>query len=434
MSSSFVVACVGKPSAGKSSFLNAVSDAVAKVGNYPFTTIEPNKGVAYYKVLPNALAEGWHIIILINRFQKEHLCKPRHGKCIMGNRYIPIQMLDVAGLVPGASEGKGLGNQFLDDLRHASVLVHVVDASGSTNEKGEATVGYDPSNDIKWLISEIHAWIFNNLKKNWPNVVRRHNAKSSTLEETLQNQWSGYGATPLHTIKVLVLLSGKIPENISIWDDTSLNCLVETFIKVRFPMIIALNKADLTESNHYIENLYNLYPEYTMIVCSALAETFLRKLDKQGFLAYVDGTDTFYTLDNAELVPKGYNKPMKELDERTKSRLEKVQDLVLYRFGNTGVQEVIQSAVELGDMIPVYPVSNINNFTSGDQYVFRDVILTHSSTRIKDISRKIGAINFTSVVTIGNVQISDFCLFLDRMSHAGSGLYMNFIILSEQNN
>lgn len=49
---------------------------------------------------------------------------------------MPIELLDVAGLVPGAHEGKGLGNKFLDDLRHADALVHVVDVSGTTDAEG----------------------------------------------------------------------------------------------------------------------------------------------------------------------------------------------------------------------------------------------------------------------------------------------------------
>ena len=55
---------------------------------------------------------------------------------------MPIELLDVAGLVPGAHEGKGLGNKFLDDLRHADALVHVVDVSGTTDAEGR--VRYRP--------------------------------------------------------------------------------------------------------------------------------------------------------------------------------------------------------------------------------------------------------------------------------------------------
>lgn len=102
------------------------------------------------------------------------------GRCIDGKRFVPIQILDVAGLVPGASEGQGLGNQFLDDLRHANALIHVVDVSGTTDANGKETVGYDPIGDIEWLRGEIHSWIFGNLNKRWSQIVRRHVAVSKS--------------------------------------------------------------------------------------------------------------------------------------------------------------------------------------------------------------------------------------------------------------
>lgn len=103
------------------------------------------------------------------------------GRCIDGKRFVPIQILDVAGLVPGASEGQGLGNQFLDDLRHANALIHVVDVSGTTDANGKETVGYDPIGDIEWLRGEIHSWIYGNLNKKWGQIVRRHIAISMLL-------------------------------------------------------------------------------------------------------------------------------------------------------------------------------------------------------------------------------------------------------------
>eukprot|EP01095_Lingulamoeba_sp_RSL-Kostka_P001715 TRINITY_DN124_c2_g1_i1.p1 TRINITY_DN124_c2_g1~~TRINITY_DN124_c2_g1_i1.p1 ORF type:complete len:142 (-),score=35.40 TRINITY_DN124_c2_g1_i1:33-458(-) len=137
---------VGKPSSGKSSFLNSVSKAKAKIGNYSFTTIDPNHGISFYQVDCPCV-----------KYNLTDSCKPRYGKCINGIRYIPIKVLDVAGLIPGASEGLGLGNKFLDDLRSANVLLHIIDSSGNTDEKGEATSGYDPINDAEWLDKEIHA-------------------------------------------------------------------------------------------------------------------------------------------------------------------------------------------------------------------------------------------------------------------------------------
>ncbi|MDC5615377.1 50S ribosome-binding GTPase, partial [Acinetobacter baumannii] len=155
-----MIGIVGKPSSGKSTTLNALTDADAKVGAFPFTTIDPNKATGYLQVE-----------CACSRFGKEELCKPNYGWCRAGKRFVPIMLLDVAGLVPGAHEGKGLGNKFLDDLRHADALIHVVDVSGTTNAEGKATRGYDPLQDIEWLQDEIRRWIEGNLLKRWGSIV-----------------------------------------------------------------------------------------------------------------------------------------------------------------------------------------------------------------------------------------------------------------------
>lgn len=152
-----LVAFVGKPSSGKSTTLNALcSEEVAKMGAYPFTTIEPNQGVGFLQV-----------DCACSRYGKEDQCKPLYGSCKAGKRRIPIKLLDVAGLIPGAHKGLGLGNKFLDDLRVADCLVHVVDVSGTTDETGKACRGYDPYRDVEWLQQEIVLWIYGNLKTKW---------------------------------------------------------------------------------------------------------------------------------------------------------------------------------------------------------------------------------------------------------------------------
>ncbi len=163
-----LVAFVGKPSSGKSTTLNALSEASAKVGSHPFTTIEPNKGVGFLQV-PCAC----------KRFNLQSSCRPLYGTCKDGQRAIPIQLLDVAGLIPGAHEGKGLGNKFLDNLRVANALVHVVDASGCTDMEGKECRGYDPSQDVRWLREEIVQWIYGNLISKWGSIKRRHVATSN---------------------------------------------------------------------------------------------------------------------------------------------------------------------------------------------------------------------------------------------------------------
>lgn len=152
------------------------------MGNYPFTTIHPNEGVGVY-LIPCPCAEygggsssqsrpsrqrplsffsalparrrpprwrgrprGLGCLSLVRRYGTAR-CQPVYGRCDGGIRAVPVRLLDVAGLIPGANEGRGLGCKFLDDLRCADVLLHVIDASGNTNEK--ASVQHEETNPRK---------------------------------------------------------------------------------------------------------------------------------------------------------------------------------------------------------------------------------------------------------------------------------------------
>jgi len=373
--SNFLIGCVGKPSAGKSSFLNAATDANAKVGNYPFTTIEPNHGVTFFQS-PCPCA----------RFSKKELCGPRYGKCADGIRHIPIQMLDVAGLVPGASEGRGLGNKFLDDLRHAHVLLHIIDAAGKTNEKGEETTGYDPMKDIDWLTTEIHSWIFNNLWKKWGSIVRRHTHTKSFAAITLQLQLSGYGAHLPIVQRTLDKLGIKEPASMETWDEEMVHKLVSQFMKERFPTILVLNKIDLSDADNNIARICKKYDMENIVLTSALAECFLKKMEKDGYIRYISGSDNFTLAEDEELEKTS----LKIADAKIKQRLEKIRDLILFRYGTTGVADVIKKAVEVANLIPVYPVKNIHNFTcDGSKSIFRDCLLTYPGTTIREFCKQL---------------------------------------------
>eukprot|EP01068_Selenidium_serpulae_P005316 Selendium_serpulae@DN3968_c0_g1_i2.p1 len=362
MSHHFIVGCVGKPSAGKSTFFNAVTDATAKVGNYPFTTIEPNEGIAHY--LTSCPCQKYNVE-----------CKPRYGSCNNGQRRVPIKLLDVAGLIPGASEGRGLGNKFLDDLRHANVLLHILDVSGQTNEKGEATVGYDPSADHDWLVMEIFLWVFNNLWKKWPNVARAHNAKNSTLVETLVSQLSGYGAKEALLEDVVYDLGVKDPVDLTSWQQPDVEKLVKTFVARRFPLILVLNKADQKgETDKNIVKICERYGGQNVVVCSAMAECFLRKMTAQKFIDYDPNT--------------GDVKALKELDEKIATRVDNLNAMVLFRHGSTGVQNAINKAVEREGLIPVFPVKNIKTFGSDKgSSAFPECMLVPRGTTIKQFAK-----------------------------------------------
>ncbi|KAJ1748323.1 hypothetical protein LPJ79_004606 [Coemansia sp. RSA 1821] len=414
MSSSFVVACVGKPSAGKSSFLNAVTDAAAKVGSFPFTTIEPNQGVAYYPLECPCVKHG---------VSKQ--CKPRYGWCKEGRRFVPVRLLDVAGLVPGASEGRGLGNRFLDDLRQADVLIPVVDASGTTDDNGREAKGYDPVGDIQWLRSEIEAWVFGNVERRWPGVVRRHTATKAPAVDTLHAQLAGYGTTrdvvqrALDTVVRTQLIEAR--DNLSQWSTDDLRRFVGVFLDQRFPTIVALNKIDMPDADKNIAAILKRYrkqpnvvlrdgvSEDNIVLTSALSECFLRRMVKQRFISYTTGDDDFVSLDDDPALTE-----LRELDDKARRRLDNIRDLVLFRYGSTGVQDVIVRAVEAVGFVPVFPVKSVVNFgassSDSSSAAFQDCVLVRPGTTVREFARKMHNqldVNYAGAETVGGLQLAE---------------------------
>ncbi|XP_026191847.1 uncharacterized GTP-binding protein YGR210C [Cyclospora cayetanensis] len=353
MAGDFIIGCVGKPSAGKSTFFNAATEgSSAKVGSYPFTTITPNEGIAYYTTDCPCKKYGVS-------------CTPRYGRCVGGQRAIPVRLLDVAGLIPGANEGRGLGCKFLDDLRVAHVLLHIIDISGTTNEKGENTTGYDPSSDHEWLLSEVQLWIYKNLWSKWSSLARKHAATNSSLLDTFAAQFSGYGAS--QTLVALVLQelqrirSARIkatraavaPEaaaalasaacatddaslllsnDLTKWTPEDAMELVKLFVKIRFPFVLVLNKCDAKMIYYDASSGAAYSREDASGPCSSRLKEEQRKAIQS----------------------------LKPIDAKALHRLEKVRDLMLFRHGGTGVAEALRVAVEvLGQRMAIYPVKTL---------------------------------------------------------------------------
>lgn len=396
---------VGKPSSGKSTTLNSLTDATSKVGNFPFTTIDPNRAVGYLQIpcacsrpgLPNPTTTP-----LSER------CKPNYGSCIEGTRSVPIELLDVAGLVPGAHEGKGLGNKFLDDLRHADALIHVVDVSGCTDAEGKETRGYDPSVDIAWLRSEIVQWIQGNLVQRWGSIKRRHVATKAAPTDTLQAQFSGYGANAVIIGRTLDRLNLKEP--LEHWSDATLASVVEAFVDEKFPTVIALNKIDHADADKNIAKIARQHPPSSIVLCSAISEIFLRRLVKQNYVRYVPGTDIIDTHDDLLEAQDPEADTLKPLDDKLRSRIENLRDLVLFRFGSTGVHQVLSRAAEILGLVPVFPVRNIHTYASGerDTGVFRDCVLVKKGSTVGDVYRKLmGDAPLAYVETVGGVRVAE---------------------------
>ena len=354
---------------------------------------------------------------------------------------MPIELLDVAGLVPGAHEGKGLGNKFLDDLRHADALIHVVDVSGTTDAEGKATRGYDPSQDIVWLRSEIVRWIEGNLLEKWyvtyryasrgtntnvatgvqsrddmPLQVRFNvtvsrcllTASEANPVETLQAQLSGYGSTSTTVARTLDRL--KIKEPLEAWSNETISAFVNAFTDEKFPTVIALNKIDHPDADKNIAKIAKMQDPRSIVLCSAISEVFLRKLAKQGFVRYVEGSDFVDARNDLIEMGEADGGGLKELDEKLKTRIENLKDMVLFRFGSTGVVQVLSRAAELLGLVPVFPVKNVHAFAAGlgSSAVFRDCVLIKKASTVGDCARKImGDVSIAYTEGAGGERVSE---------------------------
>ena len=370
---------------------------LAPAGNFPFTTIDPQRAIGYLQ-----------IDCACARFGLQDKCKPNYGGCVDGRRSVPIELLDVAGLVPGAHEGKGLGNKFLDDLRHADALVHVVDASGRTNAEGENTRGYDPSQDIAWLRSEIVAWIKGNLYERWGSIKRRHVAVKASPVETLQGQFSGYGSTKELVARTLDRLAIKEP--LQDWTEETVDRVVAAFTDEKFPTVIALNKIDDPDSETNLMKITKMYKNSVVVPCSARAELYLRRMAQQGYVQYTEGGDCVWTrqdlIDDGDPTGGG----LKELDEKNKETIEEYKDMILYRYNSTGVVNVLSAAAKLLGLVPVFPVRSTASFSSGSETraVFRDCVLVKKNTTVKEAARKImGDVTIAYVEGVGGTRVAE---------------------------
>ena len=327
-----LIGVVGKPSVGKSTFFKAATLAEAEIANYPFTTIKPNHAIGYVRVEDPAKQFG-------------KTSNPREGYVHGDTRFVPVELLDVAGLVPGAHKGLGRGNQFLDDLNQADALIHVIDVSGSVNEKGEQCQPgeYDPANDIKFLEEELDHWFLRLLTKGWEQLARQSQQTKKETHKALAEHMTGLRVNEDLALKVIEDLQ-LIKKNITEWTQADLMKVASTLRKITKPMIIACNKVDVAGAKEKFEALKEQFKDYTLIATSAESELALKEATKHELIEYLPGSDNF------ELQQED------KLSEKQKTALQFIKDNILKNFKSTGVQDVLDHAVfKLLDQIAIYP-------------------------------------------------------------------------------
>ena len=346
---------IGKPNTGKSTFFSAATLAPAEIANYPFTTIKPNRGVGYVRT-PCVHEE----------FQVKD--NPSNSLCMEGIRLIPIEIIDVAGLVPGAWEGRGLGNQFLDEIRRADALVHVVDASGGTDCEGRlCKLGeHDPLEDVQFLEREITMWIASILKKDWPKLARTAEAESKDLYGMLEERLSGLSIKRSHIFEA-IKKTGLNVDKPTAWSDEDFLKFVDTVRRISKPMLIVANKIDLPTAEANLERLKKL--NYTVIPCCAEAELALRRAAEKQLIDYKPGDCNFKI-----------TQPEKLSTSQTKA-LETIREKILLKNGSTGIQDAINTAYfKLLSMITVYPVENLEHLADHNGRVLPDAYLVPYGT------------------------------------------------------
>jgi hypothetical protein len=335
-----LIGIVGKPSCGKSTFFKAATLAEVDIANYPFTTIKPNHAVGFVRVE------------CADRFFKVQ-CNPRTGSCMEGTRFVPIDLIDVAGLVPGAHNGEGMGKEFLNDLNQADALIHVIDISGSVNAKGESVpaLSYDPLNDVRFLEEELDFWFLDILKKQWEKFTKQSQMEHREPIPSIVKQFSGLGATE-NVVKELFRaqnLDGKLLRE---WTEEELFAFARALRRKTKPMLIAANKIDIPGAEKNYERLKEAFPEYTIIPCSSEAELALKEASKHGFIKYIPGSKEFTVVGT--------------LNEKQQAALNFLKSSMLEKFGSTGIQDVLETAVfKLLGYFHVFP-GGLNKLS--DQY------------------------------------------------------------------
>jgi ribosome-binding ATPase YchF (GTP1/OBG family) len=360
---SMIIGLIGKANVGKSTFFNAATDLAAPVANYPFTTIEPNVGVAYARTK-----------CVCREFGVQD--NPVHSVCIDGNRFIPVKLVDVAGLVPGAHAGKGLGNRFLDDARQADALIHIIDASGSTDNNGRPVPAGsgDPIFDIRFIEEEFDLWLESIIGRDWGKTAREAESQGQKLEQLLAKRLSGLAINE-QTIINAMQASGLASKKPVAWDQSDILQFCKALRTRAKPFVIAANKADLPTADNNIDKMKadGLEP----VPCASEAEALLRKASKKGILHYLPGDGSFVVKPEAVLsTPQ-----LKALD---------IVKTFMQKYGSTGVQEAINIACfKLLRMVAVYPVEDEFKLTDKKGNILPDVWLLPEGSTVKDLAEAI---------------------------------------------
>ena len=355
------IGIVGKPNVGKSTLFSALTMVDVPIANYPFTTIDSNIGIGYVRVK-----------CVCKEFDVED--NPQNSICIDGNRFIPVKLIDTAGLVPNAWKGRGLGNRFLSNISMADALIHIVDASGSTDIEGRPVSPgtHDPLEDIVFLKKELVQWVFSIVQKHWSSICKSISLMHREPIDILEEKLSGLKfsrETISDAYKTVESEYGFILE----WRNECVKKFAEILLDKGKPMVIAANKIDFSIAEENIRRIQEA--GYDVIPISAISELVLRKLSSKNIVKYMPGDSSFEILDESAL------------DEKQRNALDRIAQLIFSKYGDTGVQKLINHIVfEVLKYIVVYPVRDPNKLCDKDGNILPDAYLIPNNTSLKEFA------------------------------------------------
>jgi ribosome-binding ATPase len=362
------IGLIGKTNTGKTTFYDSATAQNAEISNYPFTTKSPNIGVGYAATL------------CVHRELGLKHDNPKNSTCVDGWRMIPIEVIDLPGLIKGASEGRGLGNQFLSIAAQSDALLHVVDTSGSIDSEGRVTSpgDGDPVADVADIEDELAMWYLKVFENNIEKILRILKTSQMTdLAQVVSDQMHQIGVKRSHVVEVLNRLE-LYDDDVVSWTADQRREFSWTLREVSKPTLIVANKMDVPESAKNFARIRENYPEMIVVPCSAESELTLRRAEQSGVIKYMPGEERFDIVKGAKL------------SEKQNWALEHINRAILGEYLRTGVQFALNVAVfKLLRMNAVYPVSDPTKFSDNSGNILPDVHLMPSGSAVKDLAEEI---------------------------------------------
>ena len=358
------VALVGKPNVGKSTLFNAMTLLDVPMAPYPFTTTSPHRGVGAVRVpCPHP--------------EKGTPCTPGNAKCVDGTRWVPVNVVDVPGLVPGAHEGKGLGHQFLDDLRASDGFLQVVDAAGATTDDGviapPGTV--DPAAEVGWLEEELIEWVAGILGRDFERHAKSVELEGAKVDEFLHARLTGLSIS-MPAIAAALRVVPVDRARPSLWSRGDRRRLAQALLEAAKPRLVAANKADRS-TPAAVDALGSRTAPIPVAPTCAEAELILRRATRGGLTTYKPGDATFGVPDPSRLSAPQHK------------ALEAIRE-TLGRWGTTGVQGALERMIfeRLGQIV-VFPVEDETRWTDSKGRVLPDAFLVPAQTPVRAVAYRV---------------------------------------------